>query len=104
MTPLRLQDSPLSSGRIGELGSKKAVWSSFSVSLAVHGALLVAAVAIVPVRRAIGPETQHVDGGIEVYLVPGPPPPLPLVGEQLPEQPGVLPSVGTPAIVQPNMD
>jgi hypothetical protein len=87
-------------------GSPRVAWGSFGVSAAIHAALLVGALLVVPMRHAvITPAPLPPDTGIElewVFTVEPPPPEEPY----RPPGPDEIPGAAAPQleIVQPSLD
>jgi hypothetical protein len=92
--------------RLGEPASRRARWSSFSVSAAIHAALVLGLIAIVPIRRDLTVQRQtYSDQGIEVWLLPPAEPPPPEPAPYVPPAPGGLGAgtAGPIELVQPDI-
>jgi hypothetical protein len=92
--------------RLGEPESKRAGWSSLSVSIVLHAALVLALIVIVPLRAnlPLPDEVALNDHGIEVWLLPPSEPPPPEPAPYVPPAPDGLPTgSATVELVQPDL-
>ena len=108
MNPPPAGPTGLASVRLGQPASRKARWSSFSLSVALHAALALLLIAIVRLGPRLPFEEQAYvsDRGIEVWLLPPQEPPPPEPAPYVPPAPegvGGAGAVGPIELVQPDV-
>jgi hypothetical protein len=107
MNPPPAGPTPLAYVRLGQPASRRARWSSFGISIAVHAVIVLVLIVIVPLRADLPFEEQAAvsDRGIEVWLLPPQEPPPPEPTPYVPPAPeGISGSAaGSIDLVQPDL-
>jgi hypothetical protein len=105
MSPPPAITSRLATLRLGEPESKRSGWSSLSISVVLHAALVLGLIVIVPLQADLpfmSPEALD-DRGIEVWLLPPPEPPPPEPAPYVPPAPAGVGSGPAVELVQPDL-